>query len=422
MPTKKVVKPRKKSKKKSKKTGQYAQVKLQTFKLKDLEEAPYNARSMTHDALSGLSQSIAQLGLLSFPVVNLRTGGPRIVGGHQRIVDLKAKGEEEVRCIVVEFDDTAEKSANLILNNRAIQGTFIPELTKQLLIQIAEVLGPKAEKRLKSLRLDKLLKEVLRNLRPVAGVDDIETGGKTDEDDIPTITKTTADSIAGRFYTLGSHVLVCSGLEKPGSLEGFPVKCADMAFTRIAEKDQINENFLNVYVRHLLDNTDGAVYVATNMLTLPTLQRRFQALGGHWSNTLVWISPTTKASAKTPYKEATVPVLYGWREGSPRYFRARNAIKGERSSSNLFRLRRGPKTKLPVEVVVEAILDASKVGDTILDTDVGRGATLIAAEKMGRRLVGYARTTRACDLVRKRWALFVHGEGVKWQSVTPMMT
>jgi hypothetical protein len=216
-------------------------------------------------------------------------------------------------------------------------------------------------------------------------------------------------------------VIACTAVEKPGGLVGFPVKSADMAFTMVAEREQVNQGFLNVILRHLLDNTDGNIYVATNLLTLPWLHRRFNALGGHWSNTLVWMVPGVRGSTKKPYRAATIPVLYGWREGSPRYFRARSNIKGGRSSGNLTRLKRNPKARLPVEIVTRAITDSSKAGDTVLDTDVGRGATLIAAEKMGRRLVGYARTPRSCDLVRKRWAQFVHGDGAKWQAVTPLI-
>ncbi len=411
----------KKAKPPKKPASKYARVRLEVFKIASLEEAPYNARSITQDALAGLANALKELGLLAFPVVNLRKEGPRIISGHQRLKQLAARGVEEVPCIVVEFDDEKERRANFALNNEVIRGTFIPELTKALLAEIGEVLGEKAQKRLRALRLDTLLKRVLRNLRSVAGVDDIENAGKTDEDDVPTLPRTVADSIVGRFYQLGNHVVACAALEKPGSLMGFPVKSADMAFTLLAEQEQVNEGFLNVILQHLFDNTDGNIYMATNLLTLPWLHRRFNALGGHWSNTLVWLVPGARGSTKKPYREATIPVLYGWPEGSARYFRARNAVKGERSTTNLFRLKRSPKTKLPVEIVIRALTDSSKAGDTVLDTDVGRGATLIAAEKMGRRLVGYARTPRGCDLVRRRWARFVHGEGVKWQAVTPMI-
>lgn len=428
-PLRKKPKARKKSKKVKKKaalppkkhTSKYAQVQREVLKIADLEEAPYNARSMTQDALAGLSNALKELGLLAFPVVNLRKEGPRIIGGHQRLKQLAARGIEEVTCIVVEFDDEKERRANFALNNEIIRGRFIPELTKALLAEISETLGPTAQKRLRSLRLDMLLKQVLRNLRSVSGVDDIETVGKTDEDDVPTLPRTVAESVVGRFYQLGNHVIACSVLDKPGSLMGFPVKSADMSFTLLAETEQVNEGFLNVILQHLLGNTDGNIYVATNLLTLPWLHRRFNALGGHWSNTLVWLTPGAKGSTKKPYREATIPVLYGWPEGSPRYFRARNNVKGERSTSNLFRLKRSPKAKLPVEIVIRALTDSSKAGDTILDTDVGRGATLIAAEKMGRRLVGYARTARGCDLVRRRWTQFVHGDGTKWQAATPMI-
>ncbi len=426
--SKKAKKPKPKTAKKApakkppkKHQGKYAQINREVLKIADLEEAPYNSRSMTQDALVGLSNALKELGLLAFPVINRRKDGLRIIAGHQRLKQLEAQGVAEIPCIVVEFDDEKERRANFAMNNEIIRGTFIPELTKALLAEIAETLGDAAQKRLRTLRLDVLMKRVLRDLRSVAGVDDIETAGKVDEDEVPALARTVAESVVGRFYQLGKHVIACSSLEKPGTLMGFPVKSADMAFTVLAEREQVNEGFLNVIIQHLLENTDGNVYMATNMLTLPWLHRRFNALGGHWSNTLVWLVPGARGSVKRPYREATIPVLYGWREGSPRYFRARNTVKGERSTSNLFRLRRSPKTRLPVEIVTRALTDSSKAGDTILDTDVDRGATLIAAEKMGRRLVGYARTARGCDLVRKRWASFVHGDGAKWQAVTPMI-
>lgn len=407
--------------KKPKADPKYASVTLKTLNIAALEEAPYNARSITQDALTGLSNSLQQLGLLAFPVVNLRKGSARIVGGHQRIRQLIAHGVEEVSCIVVRFDDATERRANFALNNGTIRGHFIPELTKRLLADIGSTLGDKAQKQLKSLRLDSLLKTTLRSLRAVAGVDDVENHGKVDEDIEPSVARTSPESVRGRLYQLGEHVIACAAIEKPGSLEGFPVKVADMAFTCIAETKHVNEDFLNVMLQHTLDNTDGNVYVASNLLTLPRLHQRFVALGGHWSNTLAWMIPSLKASSKYPYREATIPVLYGWREGSPRYFRARNAVKGERSVGNLFRLKRKPTTKLPVEIVTRAIMDSSKIGDTVLDPNMGTGATVIAAEKTGRRLIGYVRTPRLCDIVRKRWATFVHGEGAKWQAVTPMI-
>ena len=392
----------------------YATVTTQTLKLDELEPAPYNARSITQEALSGLTTSIESFGLLAFPVVNQRGNKYRIVGGHQRVAVLKARGETEVECVVVVLDEATERRANFTLNNRAIQGRFVPELTKALLQEIRELVGEEDSKRLfGELRFDALVKQLTRSMSLVVGVDDTEKSGKVDEDDEPSIVRSKPFSQAGRFYRLGQHVLYCGKVESKGSLMGFGFEKADAAFMVIGRKDEASDAYVESYVAHLLANTDGPIYIATNFPTLPAVQERFTAIGGHWSNTLVWYSPDAKPSEEEFYKDVTIPVLYGWREDAAHYF------CGSRDQGNVFKLRRTARSELPVEVIVRCLHNSTKVGGAVLDVDVRRGATVIAAEKTGRRLLGYANAPREADNVRARWAHFVHGTKSNWQAATP---
>ena len=262
-----------------------------------------------------------------------------------------------------------------------------------------------------ALRFDLLLCKSLKEIEHVAGVDDVALPGEYPDDYVPGIIKTKPASQPGAFYQLGQHRLYCGKLEAKGSLKGFGVDAASMAFTEMVHSADLSKEYVDVYLAHLLANTEGAIYIATNQANLPLLQDRLPALGGHWSNTLLWINPHKKAN-DDPYTDVTIPVLYGWREGLLRYY------CGSRDHGNVLRLKQKFK-HFPVEIAVHAILNSSKKGDAVLDTDAQKGASVIAAEKTGRRLVGYARTPTDCDQVRRRWVSFTSGKLVNWKGLTP---
>jgi hypothetical protein len=63
---------------------------------------------------------------------------------------------------------------------------------------------------------------------------------------------------------------------------------------------------------------------------------------------------------------------------------------------------REPKQK-PVALIVDAIRDCSKRGDTVLDPFAGLGTTMIAAERTGRRARLIEIDPACCDLIVRRW-------------------
>ena len=392
-----------------KKATKYASVKLETFLVAELEEAPYNPRSITAEALKGLSASIDQFGLASLPVVNVAGGKKRIVGGHQRRKVLQEEGVTEVQCIVVEFDEATEKRANLALNNPHIQGEFVPELTRELLQELQAL----DDKRFRNLRFDTLFKQVTRDLQHIEGVDDVVTKGQTGDDEFPTLGKAAAVSELGMAYRLGDHVILCDRLVAPGSLKGFPVDAADAAFCQFIGKNLEADATADIYLQHLLQNTVGAIHLACEDETHVGIQRRFVALGGHYSSTIVAYHPSAKGRATAHYKPVTIPVLYGWPAGTARPW------YGAANQGNVWPLHPPlPANDLPVEVAVRAITNVTKAGDAVLDVNVRKGASLIAAEKTKRRLIGYCAHPREMDAIRARWAHFVHGPDANWQAVT----
>jgi DNA modification methylase len=70
-----------------------------------------------------------------------------------------------------------------------------------------------------------------------------------------------------------------------------------------------------------------------------------------------------------------------------------------------------PTTK-PVELVVDAILDCTELGDIVLDPFLGSGTTVIAAERTGRACYGIEIDPLCVDAIVRRWQKFTGLEAV----------
>ena len=161
---------------------------------------------------------------------------------------------------------------------------------------------------------------------------------------------------------------------------------------------------------------------------------------------------------RNDYQWINEPVLYGWKPGGPHYFSAdrkqRTVIDLEKHhfrkrEDGRFEFRIGAKiftiapdavieeepttglefpkpqtsaehpTMKLVALFVYLIRNSTRRGETVLDTFAGSGTTILAAEQTDRRAICAELEPRYCDIIRKRWAEFVHGEGCAWQDLTP---
>ena len=112
--------------------------------------------------------------------------------------------------------------------------------------------------------------------------------------------------------------------------------------------------------------------------------------------------------------------LYGWKDGEAHNWYA------DRSQTTVMEYDKPKKndvhpTMKPVDMLCYLIGNSSKRGDTVLDTFGGSGSTLIACERTGRVCKCVELDPKYCDVIRKRWAEFVHGEGCDWQKLTPKL-
>lgn len=73
----------------------------------------------------------------------------------------------------------------------------------------------------------------------------------------------------------------------------------------------------------------------------------------------------------------------------------------------------------PVALFAYLIKQSTAGGHIVADFFGGSGTTMIAAESLGRKARLMELDPHYCDVIRKRWAEFVHGEGCDWQALTP---
>lgn len=111
---------------------------MERLKINRLVPAEYNPRVITRAALQDLAASLDEFGVVQPIVWNERTGN--VVGGHQRLKVLLARGEIDVDCVVVDLPVEKEKALNVVLNNGHAQGEFTDAL--QVILADLKVVVP----------------------------------------------------------------------------------------------------------------------------------------------------------------------------------------------------------------------------------------------------------------------------------------
>ena len=121
---------------------------------------------------------------------------------------------------------------------------------------------------------------------------------------------------------------------------------------------------------------------------------------------------------RSPFQWKHEPCLYGWKDG------AAHAWYNDRCQTTVLEFKRPGRsvehpTMKPVDMLVYLIQCSSTRSDIVIDTFGGSGSTLIACEQTGRKCRMMELDPRYCDVIRKRWAEFMFGEGCEWIKKTP---
>jgi len=304
----------------------------------------------------------------------------------------------------------------------------------------------------------------------LAGEDNVFEG-ETDPDAIPAVPEVAA-SCLGEIYQLGSHRLLCGSSTDENDvarlMEGTKAK---MLFTSPpysdmrdynGGKDLSVENLVS-FIGCYLPYTD---YQCVNL----GLQRRDAEVLEYWNSyieaarqagykMLAWNVWDKGVVGSIGLQKAMFPIRHEWlfvfgtepfainrtwekkecninakkirnkvrqKDGTTRFSTVgdtSNPLKAMESvlpvMVELGSIRHEHPATFPVGLPLEYIRAMSQPSDTVIEPFAGSGSTVIACEQVNRICRAMELDPKYCDVIRRRWAEFVHGEGCDWQSLTP---
>jgi DNA modification methylase len=375
-----------------------------------------NARKIPPEAIDKVAASIKEFGWRQ-PIVVDREGV--IICGHTRLLAARKLGLSTAPVHVADNLTPAQVRAYRLLDNRSHEETTWDE--DLLGLELLDLKGIGVDLDLTGFNLDEIDELLAR-----AEAND----GLTDPDAVPDVPENPV-SLPGDVWLLGEHRLLCGDATTPGAYERLLAgRYANMVFTDPpfnvnysqpskqrgrAGRKIANDNlglafgdFLAEACRNLVQVTRGAMYICMSSSEIDTLKREFISAGGHWSTFIIW-AKNNFTLGRSDYQRQYEPILYGWPQSGHHYW------CGARDQGDVWHVNKLVAndlhpTQKPVELMERAIVNSSKVHDTVLDAFGGSGSTLIACEKTGRQARLIELDPKYVDTAVIRWQQFTGRE------------
>jgi DNA modification methylase len=267
----------------------------------------------------------------------------------------------------------------------------------------------------------------------------VVTEGLTDPEQIPEVAEQPA-SKAGELYRLGEHLLLCGDARSTEDLELLlggkmvdllledpPYNVAYQGATEdkltIANDNMADEDFLKFLTEAFTNaanhiNKGAAFYIWYGDNESVNFRLACRNAGLEIKQCLIW-EKNQLVIGRQDYQWIHEPCLYGWRPGASHKW---YSDRSQRTVMNFDKPQRNGEhpTMKPVALFEYQMCNSTKRGDTVLDMFAGSGTTVIAAERTGRLARVLELDPKYCDVIRRRWAEFVHGENCDWQALTPV--
>lgn len=408
-------------------------MKIQHIPISKIQTAPYNPRVELKPGdpeYEKLKRSIKEFDCVELPVVNERTGN--LVGGHQRVKVLKDLGFKKIDVVIVDLPLEREKALNLGLNK--ISGEWDTRKLAVLLDELTKI--PDFDTEITGFdtpEIEDLVASLLEAPDQSKEEDfDAEAALRTSQ---PAITK------PGEFIELPPHGLLCGDSSKIAPVRSFlqdmrvdlvfidppynvdyyggsrpQPKKARPKLSRQWDRiycDNLTPQQYTRWFRRVLKNirqhvTPGApFYIWNGHSQFGPMHQMLGDLGFHISCVITWAKESF-AISYGDYNQQTEFCLYGWLadNGAHRWY-------GPTNESTLWQVKRDPTrtyqhpTQKPLELAERAIRNSSRPGGLVLDTFLGSGTTLIAAQRTGRRCYGIEIDPHYCDVIVRRYMAFI---------------
>jgi DNA modification methylase len=401
---------------------------------------PRNARTHSKRQIRKIAESMRRFGVTAPLLVDEHN---MLIAGHGRLEAAKLRGLSTVPVIVIRGLSDAKKRALMLADNRIAQdaGWDLERLAEEL-AELPELLVDDGLEisvtGFEPAEIDRLSADFEDESRDP--VDDVDVDGL----DGPATTR------MGDLWQLGRHRLSCGDARHRDDLAALlGDEKAHMAFLdppynvkisgvvgRGARKHReftmaSGEMDPAAFVAFLGESlstaaqfsSDGAVhFVCMDWRHIAELVKAGQIAYGAMLNLIAWVK--TNAGQGSFYRSQH-ELIGVFRVGSEphlntielgRYGRDRSNV-WRYAGANTFRKGRledlcGHPTVKPVAMIADAIKDCTRRDQIVLDTFCGSGATLLAAERVGRQGRGLEIDPAYVDLAIRRWQSFTGRDAV----------
>jgi DNA modification methylase len=393
-----------------------------------LKPDPRNPRKHTKAQIEALARSVTSFGF-NAPILVHRGV---VVAGHARLEAAMLLGLKTVPVITLDDLTDAQVQGYMIADNQLTDrsawdddalGRMLKELSDMALDFAIEDIGfdvPEIDARLRAF-------EAI-----VDGSDEADTFEET---------RGPAVSRVGDLYLLGDHRLACDDARSESALKRlmgglkasavftdqpfnvavnghvstrgkhaeFPMASGEMS------KEEFTEFLRSTIALMAASTRAGAIlYLCMDFRHMEELQAAARGVGLTLVNLCVWVK--TNAGLGSFYR-GRHELVFVYRHGPESHMNNIQLGRFGRHRTNVWEYAganiRRPKgvenpldfhaTAKPIEMVADAIRDCTKRGDVILDSFLGSGTTLLAAERTKRRAFGIELDPKHVDTTIERW-------------------
>lgn len=390
-----------------------------------LSPAPRNTRTHSKKQLRQIADSILRFGFTNPVLVD---ADHEVIAGHGRLAAARIAGLKQVPVLRIDWLTEAQKRAYVIADNRlAEKAGWDREL---LVIELGELQTLDIDLTLTGFELEEI--ELI--------IDAGEAPPLSDE--IPEPGKGATICRAGDLWHLGRHRLLCGDALSTESYQrllgrerarlivtdppyNVPIKGHVSGLGKVSHREfvqgsgELSENeftrFLAQSFQQMSDfSVSGALhYVFMDWRHLPELMAAGRSIYDNWLNLCVWAKSNagmgslyrSQHELVAVFKKGNASHVNNVKLGSNGRYRTNvwnYAGANSFSASRAEELAWHPTVK-PVEMIVDAIKDASNRDDIVIDPFAGSGTTLIAAEHAKRRARVLELDPAYCDVILKRF-------------------
>jgi DNA modification methylase len=412
----------------------HSNLNIQYRRIDTLQPDPANPRRHSRKQLKQIAESIKVFDFI-VPVLIDRDG--KIVCGHGRTEAAAALGMTEVPTICLEHLSPAQIRAFMIADNKLTENaTWDDGLLAEQLRDLS-LLGLDFSLEITGFEMGEI------DLR-IASLEEPPAPGDDPADVLPEASVGPSISQLGDLWRLGHHRLLCgNALDTEALAALMDEEHAGAIFTDppynvridghasglgavhhrpfpMASGEMSKAEFTAFLVRALCNlvafSTGGSLhYICTDWRHLEELLTAGREAYGELKNLCVWAKDNAGMGALYRSQHELIFVFkqpgaahrnnirlgqFGRNRSNVWHYPGANSFARCSEEGNLLALH--PTVK-PVALVADAILDCTERGGIVLDTFLGSGTTLIAAERTGRRCYAMELDAGYADTAVRRW-------------------